>query len=378
MRICMYTEEPFPRMGGKAAVIDALARQYQALGHEVVILATHLRHGAAPTHGLPYPLIRHPRFYSQRWFVDWYRWWLARAHREHQFDIVHCHSVHPTGYVAACCRALSGVPLVITSHGDVCSRRFSWQKNLAERYRLVLERADAAIAISGFLETRFLELAPQARRIVRIPNGVEIAAFAEAVARPADLEASLRPGEYLLFLGRLVPRKGIDVLLNAFARMTAPGPLQLVIAGEGDSRAELVGQAQQLGIAERVRFVGRVEGPGKAYLYQNALCTVVPSRSWEGFPLVPLESYAAGRPVIATALPAMRDVVVPEQTGLLVACESAVELAEALDRAVLHPDWLDRLGQQARQFVRDYDWSTIAQRHLALYAEVAGSRRRAA
>lgn len=375
MRICLYTEEPYPRLGGKAAVIDALARQYQAQGHEVVVLATHLRHRAAAPN-LPYPLVRHPRFYSLRWFVDWYRWWLSRAQRKFQFDVLHCHSIHPTGYVAACCKAVADIPLIVTSHGDVQSRRFGKQRGLAERCRFVLERADAAVALSQFMEARFAELAPQARRIERIPNGVEVAQFSRTVARPAELDAAIRPGEYFLFVGRLIARKGADLLLEALARLDrGPG---LVIAGQGDAAAELRAQAERLGLAGRVWFVGPVAGDLKTYLYQHALATVVPSRISEAFGLVPLESYAAGRPVIASEIPGLCELVVLDETGLLVPPDSPIALADAMAALAADPARADRLGQAARRQADKYDWEPIAQRHLALYAEVAGGLRRAA
>ena len=125
-------------------------------------------------------------------------------------------------------------------------------------------------------------------------------------------------GTYLLFLGRLDARKGVDVLLNALAAADRCR-LDLVVAGKGPESAALTALAQRLGLASRVHFVGVAEGDRKIWLLQNGLCTILSSRIWEAFPVVLIESYAAGRPVIATDVPGLRERVQPGRTGLLVA-----------------------------------------------------------
>src|SRR5579871_73096 len=92
MRICMYTETALPKMGGQEMVVDALARQYVKLGHDVVVLAPYPRKLKARDETLPYRVARHPIFVSTRHFVSWYRWFLNRLHRKHQTEILHCHN----------------------------------------------------------------------------------------------------------------------------------------------------------------------------------------------------------------------------------------------------------------------------------------------
>jgi glycogen(starch) synthase len=111
---------------------------------------------------------------------------------------------------------------------------------------------------------------------------------------------------------------------------------------------------------------------------QNALFAAVPSRSWEAFGLVVVESYAAGLPVIATRMAGLEDLIQPHETGLLVAPESPHELAAAMRRLFQDPPAARRMGAQARRFAQGFDWRIVAKRHLALYEELLEARHRRA
>ncbi|MGA2063453.1 MAG: glycosyltransferase family 4 protein [Thermoguttaceae bacterium] len=381
MRICLYTNTALPRIGGQELVVDALGRHFTALGHEVVVLAPrpHCRGQLGPRH-VPYRVAWHPRFRSARWFVPWHGQRLADLHRQWAFDVVHCHGVYPAAYLAASLPALGGVPLVVTSHGDdVEPAGLYYRKaHLRPRYRLVLERCDAAVATGRFTEDGYRAICPRLRRLERIPHGVDTRRFATPVARPEDLDPSLQPGRYFLFLGRLDRRKGVDVLLRAFARVAARCPIGLAVAGAGAEQSALESLSAHLGIEGRVCFVGQVETARKTYLLQNALATVMPSRQWEAFPLVLLESFAAGRPVIGTRLPGIGDVIEPGRTGFVVPPEYTGPLEEALVEAAGDPARMDAFGAEARRTAQHYEWAGIARRHLALFTELAGRKRLAA
>ncbi len=119
MRICFYSETALPKIGGQELVIDALARQFLALGHEPLVLAPPPKNRPVTAHdaALPYPVVRHPRFFSTRYLVEWYAMFLRRAWRQHRFDVLHCHSIYPCAYLAALTKDRLGIPTVITSHG---------------------------------------------------------------------------------------------------------------------------------------------------------------------------------------------------------------------------------------------------------------------
>jgi len=376
MRICLYTETALPKMGGQELVVDALARQYQKLGHEVCVLAPYPRRLRTSDASFAYPIYRHPRFFSTRFLVSWYRWWLLRLQRCWHFDVLHCHGVYPPGYLAALCRDWLGVPTLITSHGgDIRQGNLRLAKPIVqERYQQALENADVLVSISRFTHDNFRRLHPHAR-IVSIPNGVDPEPFAMPVPRPDNLDPAIRAGEYILFLGRLKNRKGVDLLLKAMSHVPANGKVQLVIGGDGEERPALETLAAKLHVAVRVRFLGAVHGHEKIYLLQNALCTAMPSRDWEAFPLVVLECYAAGTPVLATRIRGLEDLVQPGKTGWLVPPESPRELAEVLTRIFADPTVACSLTTATLDHVRGYSWGAVAQRHLQLYQDLLTTRK---
>lgn len=377
MRICLYTETALPKMGGQEMVVDALARQYLALGHEAVVLAPHPRRRfRANDAELPYPVVRHPRFVSTRLFVSWYRWFLQRLYKRRPFDVLHCHGIYPPSYLAALSRHKLNVPVVVTSHGgDVYEHNVRLAKPVVkQRHIQGLRAADALIAISRFTREGLRRLCPDARCIVDIPNGVHLEPFAERAERPSNLDPAIVPGEYAIFVGRLKHRKGVDVLLEAMTRIPAGDGVQLVIVGDGEERAALETQTQRLGLSPRVRFVGQQCGVAKVYLLQNARCAVVPSRLWEAFGLVVIESYAAGVPVIASRMPGLEDLIEPGRTGQVVAPESPAELAQAMQAMFADRVAAQRMGYNARRVAQGYAWRAVAERHLQLYDALRRAR----
>jgi phosphatidylinositol alpha-mannosyltransferase/D-inositol-3-phosphate glycosyltransferase len=363
-------------MGGQEIVVDALARQYLQRGHDVVVLAPHPRLPLRARDGsLPYPVVRHPRFYSTRYFVSWYRWFLNRLHKRHRTEILHCHGLYPPGYLAGLTRASRSIPTVITSHGgDVQAGNVRLVKPVL-RLRILqgLAAADRLVAISRSTEARLRDLCPRAR-IVCIPNGVDLSPYQAAAPRPSNLPAAIQSKGYVLFLGRLKERKGVDVLLHALARLGPAFKVPVVIAGAGEEGQALADLSALLHLSDRVWFAGPVQHPAKAYLLQNAALTVVPSRISEAFGLVALESFAAGTPVIGTSLPGLADLVEPGKTGWLVPPDSPADLAGTLFKAWQDPEARRVMGQQARRQAQHYDWSVVAERHLDLYRELTAQR----
>lgn len=371
MRICIYTDSALPKLGGQELVVDALARQFLDLGHEPVVLAPNPRRAVALNdHALPYRVQRHPRFLSTRYLVGYYQRYVRGLHRRWPFDVLHCHNVYPSGYVGTLARRSLGVPVVITSHGDARPDNFRFRKpGLRERFVQTLQNADTLIAISEFLAQSYRQLCPRHAPIVQIPNGVCLEEYA-AVMGDTRLPFGLSPQNYLVFLGRLAHRKGVDVLLDAYGQIPEERRLPLLIVGDGEERAALESQAARLGLPGHVHFAGARRGEDKIRLLQHARFAVLPTRTWEGMPLVALEAYAAGCPVIATNAPGLREVVQPGRTGCLVNCDRPSELAAAITSLLSQPALVQEMRRNVREYIADYNWRSVAQRHVTLFEEM--------
>lgn len=379
MRICLFTSTALPKIGGQELVVDNLARQFQALGHECTVLAPNPRKPLRPDDAsLPYPVARHWRLFSKRFFVSWYRYALIRLYRRWPFDVVHCHNLYPPAYLAALARPACPAPLVVTSHGGDLYENNTLERKPWVRGRLVraVEAADALISISPFTTAGFQRLSQKLPRLETIPNGIDLTPFAAPTPRPVDLNAAIVPKKYAVFLGRLNRRKGVDVLLEAWRRLKS-ADAHLVVVGDGEESAALQRQAAQSQLGGRVHFVGRRTGLEKTYLLHNARLGIIPSRGWEAFPLVVLEMQAAGLPIIASRLPGLEDLIDEGATGLLASPEDADALARTIDGLWSSPDQCAAMGQKALRLAADFAWPKVARRHVELFEDLARRGRRA-
>ncbi len=175
-------------------------------------------------------------------------------------------------------------------------------------------------------------------------------------------------------MGRLHPRKGIDVLIRAFGKAAGQlGQAHLVIAGRGRELQHLERLAEQSG-SDRIHFLGSVAGDAKRWLLQNAKFLVAPTRTWEGMPVVVLEALACGRPIVGSNVGGIVDLVIPGQTGVLVEPEDADGLAAAMEKLSADPQQLATLSRGALELIRPYDWSVVAKQYLDLFDSLLSSR----
>jgi glycosyltransferase involved in cell wall biosynthesis len=208
-----------------------------------------------------------------------------------------------------------------------------------------------------------------ARKITVIHNGCDIERFDPTRRPPPGLRSELgfaAEDPVLLVLGRLEPQKGHRILLDAMPEVHRRFPrARLVCAGDGTLRGELEAQARSLGLAQVVRFVGYQ--PDVTPWLALADVSVLPS-FYEGLPLAAVESLAAGRPVVATAVDGTPEVVVEGETGLLVSPGDPAGLANALCRLLGDPAGRARLGRAGRARAMDlFDQRQQVRRTQELY-----------
>jgi glycogen(starch) synthase len=172
----------------------------------------------------------------------------------------------------------------------------------------------------------------------------------------------------VLCLGRLAPEKGFDLALGAFPSVLQRFPkARLLVAGDGPERAQLERQAAHLGLTAVVEFLGWVEPDAVPALINQATLVTMPSRR-EGLPAVALDAALMARPVVATRIGGLPEVVVHQETGVLVEPESPAALASALGHLLEHPETAVRLGQTARDRVLQvFGWPGYVQAYDTLY-----------
>jgi glycosyltransferase involved in cell wall biosynthesis len=334
MRVGVLTTS-YPRHPGDGAgrfVADAVEHvRRRGVDVEVVGPEQYRGYGLTYGHGVVGNLRRRP------WLALFVPGMLAgfvRAARRLDVDLLHAHWL-ASGWVAA----RTGKPYVVQVWGtDV-----ELAKRLPQVARPVLRSAKLVIAASSALAEAARALGASEVRV--IPSGVEL---------PAEVGEEASPPE-VLYAGRLSPEKGVEELLAA-----ARG-LNLVVAGDGPLRSRVPGAR------------GFVPHDELGRLYARAAVVVCPSRR-EGFGVACLEAMAHARPVVATAVGGLRDLVVDGETGLVVPPRDPAALRGALGRLLADPGLRRRLGSAGRLRAQErFSWDAVTDATLAAYAEAAGT-----
>ncbi|MHB8634729.1 MAG: glycosyltransferase family 4 protein [Thermoplasmatota archaeon] len=274
-------------------------------------------------------------------------------------QLVHVAATYPftTPRVLLRARRL-GIPSVLDFHFEPAPVGFL----AGAAARLYASVAPHAYSLAQAVLVRSLAYGRSARSLSRIPetrwavvpNGIDPSRF-----HPGPEAA----GDYLLFVGRLVPYKGLDVLLRATAKLTPKRTL--VLAGDGPLRGALEHRARALGID--VRFLGHVADDALPGLYRGAQLTLLPSiNGQECFGISLLESMACGTPVVASALPGVEELA--RQGGLVAPVGDADGLARQIEAALV-PGALERGPALSRRMHASYSWRAVTQRLVAVYGE---------
>jgi glycosyltransferase involved in cell wall biosynthesis len=236
--------------------------------------------------------------------------------------------------------------------------------------RSLVAHAAAWIAITRRETEDFRPYGVDPQRVDVIPNGIEPRDYREGDAGAFRRQHGLGDARLLLFMGRLNPIKGPDLLLEAFAQEAAALPgTTLVYAGpDGGMRAALQERARAAGIGERVRFVGWVGGADKVAAYRAAELVVIPSRQ-EAMSLVALEAGACGKPVLMTDRCGF-DAAVHAGGALAVSPEATALGAALLDLS--HRGSLAEMGRALQSLVmREYTWDAAVRRYAGLFERIA-------
>lgn len=277
------------------------------------------------------------------------------------FDVIDAHYFYPDGVAAALLARAVGKPLVITGRGSDLT--LHTRDPVAKAQILKAARsADALITVSQSLKRTLVEFGIESERVAVLRNGVETDLF-----RPLPREAcraALNIERFcLLSVGGLIPRKGHDITIEAMAQLP---DCELLIAGSGPLRATLEARAKQLGVDDRVRFLGEVAHRDLPKLY-SAADTMVLMSSREGWANVILESLACGTPVVASDVGGANEIIRAAVAGALVARRDSASLVRAIQ--TLRASMPNRA--QTRSYAEAFGWAPVATANKGILATVA-------
>ena len=285
----------------------------------------------------------------------------VHAKREFNPDLVHAHWWFPNGLAATWVARMAGIPLVTTLHGtDVrMARNISVSR---PAFRHVMQHSAAVTAVSRWLSAEAQSVVSMQPPIVA-PMPVATDLFEPAVGRPRQ--------KRLLFVGRLMPQKGLDLLVDTLAQL--PGDVGLDIVGDGPDRSALATRVDSHRLSNRVTFHGAVKQPALPEFYQRALALVVPSAE-EGLGLVAVEAQLCETPVIAFDSGGLPDVVQHDRTGILVRERSAAALAASIRTLLERDDQGAALGAAGRlHALATFAPESVARKYADVYRSVIGS-----
>jgi glycosyltransferase involved in cell wall biosynthesis len=321
---------------------------------------------------MEFPLFVHDMVQIRRALVD--------VVKKHHVDVVQTHLLRILDFLVLTVRDRSKTPLIFwTAHNtneELQAEqlpRHKWllkPKRLGYRllYRLSARSVDGFIAVAEGVKTELLEtIRPTEDKITVICNGVDVKRYQRSVDKAA-LRQTLGLNEHdrvIAVVGTFKRQKGHAHLIEAAASLIPEFPdLHILLIGDGDLRAELQAQTQNLRIEQHVHFLGsRYDVPD---LLAASDYFVLPSL-WEGLPMALIEAMASGLPIVATEVSGTQQVMVPGETGLVVPAGDTQQLKEAIRSLLANPARAQAMGAAARRHVEAFSARKQAEEHVVLY-----------
>lgn len=277
------------------------------------------------------------------------------------FDVFHCHD-WLTALAGAGLTARAAVPLLFSVHLPQTEHPH------VDLEQLGLRTATTGIVYSQAMRQELADRGTVLPPLAVVPNGVDSTRFRPLPPRHDDAAV-------VLFVGRLVAQKGVDILLRAFAAVLTRLPqARLVVAGDGDQALYLQRLARYLGVMSRVEFVGWQSGEDLVRCYGRADVVAMPSR-YEPFGLVALEAMSCGRPVVATRTGGLAEVIDDGRTGILVPAGDHLRFAQALVRLLTDDQAREKAGLAAREEALRHQWDEVAAITVRQYEEAVAHPR---
>jgi glycosyltransferase involved in cell wall biosynthesis len=383
--ITPWLTELIHRLGRRGIEIEVLAPAYRGLGGQSFdgVRVNRFRYAPALVETLTHDQTVPDRLRERPVFLSLLPFYMAggavaaaRLARTQRFDAVHAFWPLPHALFGLAAKFAGGTPLISTFFGV----ELTWLRSHTWLLRPVLssivKHSDAVTAISAYTASMLRELAPAAEPTV-IPFGAVAGDL--KVPDPNDKRPSGGPFR-LLFVGRLVERKGVHVLIEAVGELQRKYSVALEIVGDGPDRPQLEAIVVSRELSDLIRFHGAISAEQLELQYLQCDAFVLPAivdskGDTEGLGVVLIEALSNGKPVIASDVGGIPDIVQDGRTGLLVPPGDVGALAQAITRYIDEPGLARRLAELGRQHVEDvFSWERITEKLASLYDVVAQRR----
>ena len=371
----VYVLELAKQLVGQGATVDIFSRSTAAATPVVQELASglraiHLHAGPARNLG-PASVFKH---------LDSFEAALLRFNEGEgvKYDLIHSH-YWLSGVVGERLKARWQVPHVTMFHtlGEIKNRASFSENEPALRIESegrLIAAVDRVICATEKEKALICQLyAADAAKIRVIPLGVDLERFRPLAKAAARAELGLKDERIVLFVGRLEPLKGVDILINAASLLESDVDCSVLIVGgdgaDGAQLARLRALARERGVEERIAFAGAVDHEKLPLYYSAADICVVPSH-YESFGLVAVEAMASGLPVVASRVGGLTGTVKDGETGYLVSWLCPEPFAERIELLLDNEPLRENLGLAAREAVSRYGWTNVVTAVLSVYQEL--------
>ena len=294
--------------------------------------------------------------------------------KKEKYDIIHVHWPFPHfifGYIAS---KMLKVPLVCTFHGVGIHFIKKSSINLVFFLNWIIKRSDLITVNSTHTAVELIPFNP--KNISIIPFGAAVEP--EDISRKKDIsKEDNHHTTKILFVGRLVERKGVEYLIQAVKNLKMKKKIKLTIVGEGGLKESLIKKRNELNLSDKdIKFAGKIAGEKLKEYYKNCDIFVLPAiidskGDTEGLGVVLLEALSFKKAVIASRVGGIVDIIKDKETGLLVKEKSAEELASAIEFLINNPKEKERLARKGYEFQKkNFSWDKIASSLISQYKDI--------
>lgn len=392
MKLLLINNE-FPPIGGGGSTVTKYAVKYfSEAGHDVTIVTSRFKdlpvfeksdfkisstgNRIGSVKIIRIPAIRRYKDFCAAWeLVTFglsallYCLWYVPKNKP---DVIHAYFALPAGWVARIIHAIYGTPYSVYFGGsDMPGANPSRYRRLYPFITFLTRWVWRGAKISTVCSQGLLDIGRKldpGYDFRLVPNGVELARF-------VPVERIKNPNVKILFIGRLIARKGFQYVVQALPRIQelCKIPFEVEVVGTGAMRTNLDGMATELGVSHIIKYVGTVPYDQLHKSYQGADIFVLTSES-EGMPAVTLEAMGCGLPIVTTNVPGNQEIVREGENGYLVNVGDTEKLAQSLSNLISDEQLRKKMGAASRKFVQAYEWREIIKQYENILKEIVNNK----